>query len=132
MLGKWSCNMLILAKRVALNQSRLKLTIFFNFYIISSSFEKHLFRDEKRREYILSPFGSAAVTAFFLKHSYSRLVTKKCGILFTGSHLFWKRSICKARITCFFLHCSRNCTVQWTVQNDALFMNSTRKLHCSC
>jgi hypothetical protein len=30
------------------------------------------------------------------------------------------------------LHCSRNCTVHWTVQNDALFMNSTRKLHCSC
>jgi len=121
MLGKWSCNMLILAKRVALNQSRLKLTIFFNFYIISSSFEKHLFRDEKRREYILSPFGSAAATAFFLKHSYSRLVTKKCGILFTGSHLFWKRSICKARITCFFC----------TVHVIALFNEQCKMMHCS-
>ena len=40
-----------------------------------------------------------------------------------------------------FLHCSRNCTVQWTVQltwtvqNDALFMlkivNSAILLHCS-
>jgi hypothetical protein len=36
------------------------------------------------------------------------------------------------------LHCSRNCTVQWTVQltwtmqNDALFINSARKAHCSC
>jgi hypothetical protein len=58
----------------------------------------------------MSPFGSAAAAAC----SCSRLVIEKSSLLFTGPIYFlhWKRSICKARITCFFLHCSRNCTVQ--------------------
>ena len=84
--------------------------------------------------HIMSPFRSAAAAVFFLKRSCSRLITKKNSILFTGSHLFseLETQYLQSKNCLLFLHCSRDCTVQWTVQltwtvqNDALFMNSAR------
>ena len=58
---------------------------------------------------VLSPFGSAAAAAFYLKRSCSRLVKEKGGILFTGSHLFsaLETQYLKSKNSLFlFLHCS--------------------------
>jgi hypothetical protein len=62
----------------------------------------------------MSPFGSAAAAAFFLKRSCSRLVTEKSSLLFIGSHLFsaLETQYLQSKNYMLFLHCSRNCTVQ--------------------